>query len=531
MHHCGKLIASCSIISVAALFCGGLVLVHNHIVWPHPGIIWIEEQRQTLHGVGESGFERSEASSGIFISQPDKAREPTAAKNGIERGANTSLTTSGANSQPPIAPSLVAAEASQVTPNVSAPMTSAAKSTPPSYFRAIDYGVKADGTTDDTAALQAAITAAFAGVPAGGRAALIVPPGQIILSSTIVIDGNNQKSLSMLGYGQFATVFTRSTNYGDTFRIQRNSQGQFSNFGVISTNERTSGIDLNISTVYQGLFENIILQDWFVGIKVTNGVDVIFNNVRAKSGQWFTDATFKAGSKGFWLASGSGFAGSGSSNAIFMSNCAFGPTSGNNKIDVMMHVEAIDGLWTNNLTLGPGAYNVLLLIKPASGSLVGGMHFDRLWTDFYAQVGVQILADTGSDIIGVFMTNFTLEGSVSENLLAQGIGNTIVGLRLGDGQIIDSQRLGAVLTGVTGAGIHNVSFWGNRSTALSLGLGTKDSQIVGNYVAAGGATYGIDVQSGAVNNILGLNRVTGASSAKILDSGTTTTLARSASAR
>lgn len=70
-----------------------------------------------------------------------------------------------------------------------------------------DYGAVGDGVTDDTAAIQAAATAA------GYGGALFFPKGTYFVSSTITLRG----ATKLLGEGVEATVIYRTGNYGDTF--------------------------------------------------------------------------------------------------------------------------------------------------------------------------------------------------------------------------------------------------------------------------------------------------------------------------
>src|SRR5213593_1661413 len=62
------------------------------------------------------------------------------------------------------------------------------------------YGAKGDGVTDDTAAIQAAVTAAAGGV-------LQCPAGTYLVVGTIAVTGN----LRILGAGKGTTIFKQST--------------------------------------------------------------------------------------------------------------------------------------------------------------------------------------------------------------------------------------------------------------------------------------------------------------------------------
>jgi hypothetical protein len=79
-----------------------------------------------------------------------------------------------------------------------------------SYVNVVDYGATGDGATDDTAALQAAITAS-----AGN--ALVIPDGNYLVSSTITLSG-----CTIIGYGAkiTSTVANDNTLYGNTSNIK-----------------------------------------------------------------------------------------------------------------------------------------------------------------------------------------------------------------------------------------------------------------------------------------------------------------------
>ena len=79
-----------------------------------------------------------------------------------------------------------------------------------SSVNAVDYGAVGDGTTDDTAALQAAITAA-------SGSSLIIPDGNYLVTSKITLSG-----CTIFGYGAkiTSTVSSDTTLSGNTSNIK-----------------------------------------------------------------------------------------------------------------------------------------------------------------------------------------------------------------------------------------------------------------------------------------------------------------------
>jgi len=72
-----------------------------------------------------------------------------------------------------------------------------------------DFGATGDGSTDDTAAIQAALTAA------GANGTINIPAGTYLLSATLNALTNQQ----IIGAGMNNTIFRRFTDYGNTLNF------------------------------------------------------------------------------------------------------------------------------------------------------------------------------------------------------------------------------------------------------------------------------------------------------------------------
>ena len=87
-----------------------------------------------------------------------------------------------------------------------------------------DYGAKGDGVTDDTAAIQAAISAAIAtgstGTGFAGSARVFFPPGNYLVSgsgSTAIFDLSAANKIQFVGSGMEVTVIKRTAGTGAVF--------------------------------------------------------------------------------------------------------------------------------------------------------------------------------------------------------------------------------------------------------------------------------------------------------------------------
>lgn len=106
-------------------------------------------------------------------------------------------------------------------------------------FNVKDFGAKGDGSTDDTAAIQAAVTAMYAG--ANKSCILYFPPGNYLITSTIDISnangGSNSTSGIITGAGRWATYITGALSSGFIFSQTDGVNGpeEISNLSLVNT--------------------------------------------------------------------------------------------------------------------------------------------------------------------------------------------------------------------------------------------------------------------------------------------------------
>jgi hypothetical protein len=125
-------------------------------------------------------------------------------------------------------------------------------------FNVMNYGATGNGTTDDTTAIKAAITAASV---SGGI--VFLPPGTYKVSSVMTI---NSPAVSILGAGSGATfIRPSSTVTGDVLRVQTNPTtfvnqmvaGRFGWLTIDGTNAGTGAVGLHYGDTIGGCFDDL----------------------------------------------------------------------------------------------------------------------------------------------------------------------------------------------------------------------------------------------------------------------------------
>lgn len=125
------------------------------------------------------------------------------------------------------------------------------------------FGAKGDGSTDDTAKIQATIDAFTFGM---GR--VDIPPGTFILTATLNV---TKSYVAIRGSGMGTTTLKRSTNYGDTFKIQGTAPNAIVNNEISGINiwadvKPTSNGHINAIVANGLVLRDINMGESFVGI-------------------------------------------------------------------------------------------------------------------------------------------------------------------------------------------------------------------------------------------------------------------------
>lgn len=335
------------------------------------------------------------------------------------------------------------------------------------------FGAKGDGVHDDTANVQQTLTSAIA-LNSGSAYA---PGGSYLLTATISVVG--AAKFALMGDGFFSTVFTRATDYGDTFFFSGIQQFDMRHFSALCTTEMTKGAHLHFSACFNGLVSQIWAREGYINYLVAASGAIDFIEIWGQGGDFFTDAFFKAGSANFKLEA----SGVTSNSAIKVINTNFFSAQPVNtpKLQFSMLIEACDELQLTNVSAS-GGHDAQLQFAPVAGFALDSVLASNMFLDFAA---VNSLTMTGSTPCGPFnFSNCTFQGATSNAAILNStaalftsfsncnfIGASQAGLR------ILNQRFIA-LTGCT---------FGNNNTSGTAGVNTINiSEVSSSIIAMSG---------------------------------------------
>jgi hypothetical protein len=143
------------------------------------------------------------------------------------------------------------------------------------YLNVLDYGATGDGTTDDTAAIQAAIDASN-GKP------VYVPAGTYVVTSTLEYEPSTYTNsfgagLKLIGDGPLVTIFDNRVNgpliemiTGSTISVFEGAIGAvLEGFLITSTTTTTSNVGIYMTSAYNPTIKNV----WIRGMSL-HGIQI-----------------------------------------------------------------------------------------------------------------------------------------------------------------------------------------------------------------------------------------------------------------
>lgn len=365
------------------------------------------------------------------------------------------------------------------------------------------YGAKCDGTTDDTAAFNAALTA----MPSIGGI-LYIPSGTCVISSisitnpmTITGDGFQASTIET----NSATANVISISSALTPPITSQNGVTITNLRFTSTATRTAGAYI-VAGADRTVVDNVYMYGQFIGIDVGHGDQSRFTRLEMRNGATGTgsagikfETTMTGGSALIDGVTVQAASGAMQSAGIWVLSCGSLVIT-NSQIVLEGDDLKIDGvafsLFVSNTLLDTATNGIHF----TTSAVAARSNFSNIWT--CSHTGSGVLLDTTN------YGNINFTNSIS--CLNAGNGFTInggAGINITGGQIIGNGGAGISVA----ANVSDLSVVGNN-------IGSSPSETSGT---AGNGTYGIVLAAGTSNNVLiANNKLVGNTSGAI--SGTLT---------
>lgn len=335
------------------------------------------------------------------------------------------------------------------------------------WTNVVSYGATGNGSTDDTTAIAAAITA----LPATGGI-LYFPPGTYLISSTLTITTNN---VTVLGAGRYVSVLKAAVGLAgsDMLTFGNGSTsctgGGVSALGFDSASTKSGGAGIYFNKCMFMTIEDVALSHQYNGIHVGNNSSVI----RITDADIYTSAL-----NGIWVDGGNGTVNDIYISRVVADNSPAATGSG-------IYVSGGDAVIAEHCDFLHFANG--LLLEPTSGKKSRWNFFTAVMFDYCTNDGIHLGGDAG-DIYGCTFTNCWASSNTGQGVyIGTGTGAT-------EGISITSSRF--ITNGQAGIDLH--------SPATNIVL--ADNLIEGNSTSSSGTYSGIKVGAGVVHVSITGNR-------------------------
>ena len=387
-----------------------------------------------------------------------------------------------------------------------------------------DFGATGDGSTDDTAAIQAAIDS----LTLGGM--VFFPIGIYVVSSTITVDTS---LIQLVGTGDSSII--RINHNSDVIQLNKASVTKIFSLGVSNLNfdcttDRTAGATIHVGNVGQCRFENIRItagsggRPWN-GIVIDSGSQCFYHHVRINScantgltlglpnatsnvmivDQWFTDCQFDTNlAGGIVIANNSTTL---SVEGLYFTRCSvFGNTGNGVLIDASGQTSG--AVMSANYFFG----EMILDSNTVNGLLVQGTSTDlfqlrlfNVWCSFNTGHGIFLPAMVKKfEINGGFVL---LNGN--SGVTVKGDNGLVTGLSIYDNNGSNTGQYGIDCDGtfitISNNRLYNTAEGAFDQNGLFIQSSAVDVEVINNYLDTEGAsTVYTDsgTQTRAYNNIL-----------------------------
>ena len=366
-----------------------------------------------------------------------------------------------------------------------------------------DFGATGNGSTDDTAAIQAAITSLNT---TGGT--VYLPRGTYKVSSTLNITHNN---ITIAGDGKGATTISTYVASGDIISFTSLAHGGVRDLAITASTAQTTGAGIHFTNCDNVRASNILVgYGLYTGIQIDGGTAMFENYVD----------NFEISSCTFGILIGATGA---QPQDVFISTGVIGSCS-----NAGIHMYQGSGIYVDTVDIISS--NKGIATYPGSVQNVSNCFFDTVLCDTCTSNGWSFFSN-GGRVEQVNMINCW--GSTNTNhgieLSAQCNAFSITNFRA-----INNKQCGIYLQGSTNVGLVNCQVMSNSMQGSNLYAGLaidgacSDITVIGGKYGSGweGAgfnyqSYGILVAAGTINHyaIIGAD-VNGNVTGGILDSGT-----------
>lgn len=282
------------------------------------------------------------------------------------------------------------------------------------------YGAVGNGTTDDTTAIQACITANSGKV-------IFFPPGVYKITSTILV---NIDSTRLVGAGSNCTYIRNDTVDDDAIHFYCTSTATkttfINNVGLIGlyiyrNTAATTGASMRITQVNGGVFEDFISANCPEGVAVEGGQFNRFNrfNLFASGATFDLTAVTSSCLMSFHEAPIDG----GLFQEMFTTTVSDFRTTSSKKTETIFYIASADGLQISNAYVASAKYSMVKIKGVRDGGKVAGLNFNNIYFDAVNGTnGTEYILNVPNDAytnFAIYDTTFT--GCIFGNTKSGGI--------------------------------------------------------------------------------------------------------------
>ncbi|HEX9153187.1 MAG TPA: glycosyl hydrolase family 28-related protein [Candidatus Saccharimonadales bacterium] len=335
------------------------------------------------------------------------------------------------------------------------------------------YGAMGNGTTDDTAAIQAAIDA----VPSTG-AAVFLPRGTYVVSSTLTID---KDATMLIGAGASSVIRVPSGALGiDLIKIGNGSTTRahcgIRDLRITADGQKTAGCGVHLDKCFKIWLKNLLIEKQYRSLQFTNTTEVWLDSTDVRDTKEHGLLIDNDLMSGFdW----------------YINNCVFDNPDVTN-IGSGIHWDGGETLVASNVDLL--RFNTGLYVKPTAGRESRFGFLNNLIMDTSRDNNVRISnADTGNTV-GLTFTNCWSGTAPNYGVLIDKPGSGLVqGVRWIGGKVFHNGLAGFRLAGGQDVHISDCDIIANSQTISAARHGVEVSADVNEFSVKGcriGGGYG-----------------------------------------